>query len=478
MIAATPSLVWFRQDLRLADNPALMAAAAAGPVVAAYILDDETPGVRRIGGASRWWLHQSLRSLSADLAERGLSLVLRRGPAAAALSELARESGAQSVFWNRCYEPGAIARDTAIKQQLTTEGIRASSFNASLLIEPWQVKTGGGDPYRVFTPFWRALSAQLMLGQLPPIPSLSPGPTLRSDRLEDWKLLPTQPDWAGGLRDTWQPGEAGARHRLAEFIDDGLGRYADERNLPGRPSSSSLSPHLHWGEIGPSQVWRAVRQAADRAPALEPHATAYLREIGWREFSYHLLYHFDHLPDRPLRPEFERFEWMDDPALRAAWSRGKTGYPLVDAGMRQLWQTGWMHNRVRMVVASFLVKHLLQDWRHGEAWFWDTLVDADLASNAASWQWVAGSGADAAPYFRIMNPILQGQKFDPNGDYIRKFVPEIAGLPTEHLHTPWEAPAALLGRAGVELGRTYPYPIIDHATGRNRALAAFARLRE
>jgi deoxyribodipyrimidine photo-lyase len=478
MVAVTPSLVWFRQDLRLADNPALAAAATAGPIIAVYILDDETPGSRRIGGASRWWLHQSLRSLTADLAERRLSLVLRRGPAAAVLSELIDESGAQSVFWNRCYEPGAIARDTTIKQQLTANGIRAGSFNASLLMEPWEIKTGGGDPYRVFTPFWRALSGQMLLGEVPPIPPLSAGPALQSDRLEDWKLLPTKPDWAGGLRDAWQPGEAGARHRLADFIDDGLSRYADERNRPDQPSSSSLSPHLHWGEISPGQIWRSVRHAADTSPALERHAASFLREIGWREFSYHLLYHFSYLPERPLRPEFERFEWMDDPALRMAWSRGKTGYPLVDAGMRQLWQTGWMHNRVRMVVASFLVKHLLQDWRLGEDWFWDTLVDADLASNAASWQWVAGSGADAAPYFRIMNPILQGQKFDPNGDYVRKFVPEIAGLPTEHLHTPWEAPAAVLAQAGIELGRTYPYPIIDHATGRNRALAAFARLRD
>ncbi len=478
MVASAPSLVWFRQDLRLADNPALIAAAAAGPVIPVYILDDETRGLRGIGGASKWWLHQSLRSLAADLAERGLSLVLRRGPAAAALSELVRDSSAHSVFWNRCYEPGTITRDSAIKQQLTAEGIRAASFNANLLLEPWEITTGGGDPYRVFTPFWRALCARLLLGEVPPMPPLSPGPKLRSDSLDDWNLLPTKPDWAGGLRNAWQPGEAGALRQLDKFIDEGLGRYADERNRPDLPSSSSLSPHLHWGEISPGQIWRAVRRAADAEPALERHAASYLREIGWREFSYHLLYHFSYLPDRPLRPEFERFDWTDDPALRMAWSRGKTGYPLVDAGMRQLWQTGWMHNRVRMVVASFLIKHLLQDWRHGEAWFWDTLVDADLASNAASWQWVAGSGADAAPYFRIMNPILQGQKFDPNGDYVRQFVPEIADLPTEYLHTPWTAPADVLATAGIELGRSYPYPLIDHVAGRNRALAAFARLRE
>ncbi len=478
MVAPAPSIAWFRQDLRLADNPALTAASEAGPVIAVYILDDETLGVRRIGGAARWWLDRSLRSLSADLAERGIALVLRRGAAAAALSELVAESGAQSVFWNRCYEPGAIARDTVIKQQLTAEGIRVVSFNANLLAEPWEIKTGSGDPYRVFTPFWRTLSAQLLVDGVRPIPHLTAAPSVRSDDLNDWKLLPTKPDWAGGLRDAWHPGETGARRQLAAFVEEGLAIYADERNRPDRPGSSRLSPHLHWGEISPTQIWGSVRAAADAEPKLERHAGSYLREIGWREFSYHLLYHFAHLPDRPLRPEFERFDWTDDPALRAAWSRGQTGYPLVDAGMRQLWQTGWMHNRVRMVVGSFLVKHLLQDWRHGEAWFWDTLVDADLANNAASWQWVAGSGADAAPYFRIMNPILQGQKFDPNGDYVRQFVPEIAKLPNEYLHTPWDAPDAVLAIAGVELGRTYPYPIIDHAAGRNRALAAFARLRE
>ena len=469
----SPSLLWFRQDLRLSDNPALVAAARRGKsVVALYLLDDETPTDWRIGGAGRWWLHHSLKALSAALRQRGIPLVLRRGSARTELPRMAAEIGAGAVFWNRCYEPYAVVRDTAIKAGLTETGMEVESCNGALLAEPWTVKTQAGQPFRVFTPFWNTLRSTIVVPPPLPVPAIDqhfdapPG-----DRLEDWQLLPKKPDWAGGLREAWQPGEHEAMRQLEHFLGTGLAGYKSGRDLPGQDFVSRLSPFLHWGEISVRQVWRAAD--AHAGPAAEP----FLRELAWREFSYHLLWQFPDLPHAPFNARFAAFPWRRDDDALARWQMGQTGYPLVDAGMRELWATGWMHNRVRMVVASFLVKHLLLDWQQGEAWFWDTLVDADLANNAASWQWVAGSGADAAPYFRIFNPVLQGEKFDADGAYVRRWVPELALMPDAWLHKPWLAPADIRRQAGVVLGRTYPLPIVDHAEARDRALAALATIK-
>jgi deoxyribodipyrimidine photo-lyase len=475
-----PVIVWFRQDLRLEDNPAMAAAAAEGPLIALYILD-ETRGLRPWGGASRWWLSESLTALGAALHRRALPLILRRGSAAKILGEVIAETRARSVHWNRSYEPYAIKRDKAIKADLGRRGIEVTSHNAALLFEPWTVKTQSGEPFKLFTPFWRALQA------LPEPPQPLPAPRRlekayrqpRSDKLADWALQPTRPDWAAGFREIWKPGEAGARLRLEEFLAGHLGHYDELRDRPDLPATARLSPHLHWGEIGPRQIWHATKAlqiaSGDLVPARA--ADSFLRELGWREFSHHLLFHWPKLATTPWRPSFRHFPWRDDEAGLRAWQQGRTGYPIVDAGMRELWSRGWMHNRVRMIAASFLVKHLLIPWQEGEAWFWDTLVDADLAQNAASWQWVAGSGADAAPYFRIFNPVIQGERFDPDGAYVRRWVPELAELPIEFLHKPWTAPPTLLAAAGVVLGRDYPEPIVDHSAARARALTAFETLK-
>ncbi|MCS6890027.1 MAG: DNA photolyase family protein [Rhodovarius sp.] len=457
------SIMWFRQDLRLADNPALLAAAAEGPVLPVFILDDGAAGRWAYGGAQRWWLHHSLAALAQGLAGLGAPLVLLRGDAARLIPELAERVGAGAVHAARLYEPWARRRDEAIHRALSAQGRALVLHPGVLLHEPHRLRTREGRAYGVYTPFARALFA---LGEPPPP---LPAPTaLRplSDAppgmaLEALGLLDPR-GWWRGFHDRWEPGEAGAARRLDRFGAGGIAAYASRRNLPGLPGTSGLSPHLRWGEISPRQLWHAARAlgAAGEHP--------FLKEILWREFSYHLLWHRPELPEAPLQPAFARFPWVRDPALLRAWQRGRTGYPIVDAGMRELWQTGWMHNRVRMIAASFLVKHLLQPWQDGAAWFWDTLVDGDLASNSASWQWVAGCGADAAPYVRIFNPILQGEKFDPEGAYVRRFLPELADLPLRFLHRPWEAPSPPRG---------YPAPIIGHAEGRARALAAYASLK-
>lgn len=471
--ASDPVIVWFRNDLRVTDNPALDTAARSGrSVICLYILDPEEQP--RLGGASRWWLHGSLASLSRSLEERGARLVLRCGPAAATLQAVMEEARASAVFWNRCYDPAAVARDTALKASLTAAGHEVRSFKAGLLHEPWEIRSKSGEPFRVFSAFWRACA----LAPAPGAPLAAPehiAPSAimpASLPLEALDLLPTRPDWAGGLRRTWTPGEAGAMARLDAFLDGAIGGYRSGRDLPGRETTSRLSAHLRFGEISPRQVWTRVHLLSLHAADAEK----FLAEIGWREFSYHLLFHFPDLAQRNLRPAFDRFPWAAPGAELAAWRRGQTGYPIVDAGMRQLWDTGWMHNRVRMIAASFLVKHLLIPWQEGETWFWDTLVDADPASNPASWQWVAGSGADAAPYFRIFNPVLQGEKFDADGAYVRQWVPEIARLPDKWIHRPWEAPREVLAGAGIELGRTYPSPVVDHGWARERALGAFAQI--
>ncbi len=487
MSAPKPTVLWLRQDLRLADNPALNAAVARGsPLLPLFILDEETPGDWRPGGAGRWWLHHSLEALTAALARHHTPLILKRGPAARVLESVIEASGADAVYWNRCYEPFAIDRDRNIKSALKSAGLEVGSFKANLLFEPWEISTQAGEPYKVFTPFWRALldqpepDAPLQKPSGFKTPSDDLVKSVGSDRLEDWQLLPEKPDWAGGLRESWSPGEAGARARLAAFLDDSLIHYKGDRNRPDRPHTSRLSPHLRWGDISPRQIWHATRQKASDSgdKQVEAAAMAFLRELGWREFCHGLLYHWPNFPETSWKPEFRDFPWRDDDKGFRAWCRGRTGYPIVDAGMRELWTTGWMHNRVRMITASFLIKDLLVPWQRGERWFWDTLVDADLANNSAGWQWVAGCGADAAPYFRIFNPVSQGEKFDPDGVYVRRWVPELARVPDDFVHKPWEAPAETLTAAGVKLGRDYPKPLVDHARARRRALDSYQDIRK
>lgn len=466
-----PVILWFRRDLRLADNPALARAVETGrPVVPVYIRDEGSE-IRRMGAASDWWLDKSLRALGADLARRGAPLVLRRGDSEAELRRLIAETGADTVLMNRLFEPDAFARDADIAHALKADGIQCRGFNGSLLRPPGSVLNGSGQPYRVFTPFFRTLLEQVETPPpLPAPPRIETVAGVASDALDDWALHPRRPDWSGGF--DWTPGETGACDALSAFIDKALKSYSKSRDLPGIPGTSRLSPHLHFGEIAP---WRAVARArASSAPA--PEIEKFVAEIGWREFSAHLLAAFPRIVDQAFQPKYDAMPWRDDPAGFEAWTRGRTGYPIVDAGMRELWITGFMHNRVRMIVASFLIKHLLIDWRRGEAWFRDTLVDADPASNVQNWQWVAGSGADAAPYFRIFNPVTQGQKFDADGRYVRKWVPELARLPDKWLHAPWTAPAENLRGAGVRLGHDYPRPIVDHALARERALDALKGL--
>jgi deoxyribodipyrimidine photo-lyase len=463
------SIVWFRNDLRLGDNPALLAALDSGrSVLPVYVLDEETDGVRTPGAASRWWLHHSLRSLDASLRALGSRLILRRGAAEQVIAGLAAEYAAKVVFWNRAYDRGSRERDARLKSALGERGVRAESLKANLLYEPREVKTLSGGPFKVFTPFWRACRNLPPPDRPLPAPKTLPAPQAwpSGDALASWRLLPTSPDWAGGMRATWTPGEAGALTRLTSFLDGPLEHYRRDRDLPAVQGTSRLSPHLAFGEISPRQIWHAAT-ARGHSAATEK----FLAELGWREFAYNLLFTRGDLAQRNFRPEFDTFPWTDESDHLEAWQRGRTGYPIVDAGMRELWATGWMHNRVRMIAASFLIKDLMVDWRVGERWFWDTLVDADPASNATGWQWVAGSGADAAPYFRIFNPVLQGEKFDPQGDYVRRWVPELASLPTDRIHRPWTA--AVLPSSDI-----YPARIVDHAAARDRALAAFRTLKK
>jgi deoxyribodipyrimidine photo-lyase len=477
-----PVIVWFRDDLRLSDHPALHAASGTGaPLICLYVFDEASraPHMRRLGGAARWWLAQSLKALQASLRSAGTGLVLRRGPAANIIGDLAREAKACAVFWNEIAQTPhqAVADDVAAR--LEGIGVASRRFPGDLLAAPADIRTKEGRGLRVFTPFWRRVQS---LGNPPsPLPapkSLPPVQGIESVPLESFQLEPHHPDWAGGLRETWTPGETAAQARLKRFLEHGVKAYAANRDRPDREGTSGLSPHLRFGEISPRQMWHAARFAAAERPALTADIDKFLSELGWREFCRHLLFDVPDLAERNLQTAFDAFPWKQDDEALKAWQRGRTGYPIVDAGMRELWHTGVMHNRVRMVAASFLVKHLLIDWREGERWFWDTLVDADVGSNPANWQWVAGSGADAAPYFRVFNPVLQGEKFDPDGDYVRRWVPELARLPQPLIHRPWSAAPLELKSAGVELGRSYPEPIVDHKVGRERALSAYARLRK
>lgn len=475
-----PVVYWFRNDLRLADNAGLAAAIGSGaPVICVFVLDDETPGNWRLGGASRWWLHHSLDHLSRRIADCGSQLVLLEGAARRTLPAFVKDCGASAVYFSRCYEPYAVALEQDLKRVLDAHGIEAKRFGGALLREPEDLRTKTGDPFKVYTPYWRAVSSGYRPPQLraAPISIACPSKIPPGRSLASLKLLPTKPDWAGGLRNAWRPGEAGAHRSLDEFLSNALKSYAAYRNRPDLAGTSRLSPHLHFGEISPAVCWSRAAAAAAAHPDSDQGCETFLKELVWREFSYNLLVHWPTLHEAPFRPEFSVFPWRDDDAALNAWQKGATGYPIVDAGMRELWQTGYMHNRVRMIAASFLIKDLLVPWQQGEAWFWDTLVDADLASNAASWQWVAGSGADAAPYFRIFNPVTQGLKFDPDGTYVRRYVPELSRLEGEHIHAPWLAPAGVLAAAGVKLGKTYPAPIVDHARAREAALIAYETIK-
>ncbi|MCJ2185314.1 cryptochrome/photolyase family protein [Novosphingobium beihaiensis] len=455
----SPVIVWLRRDLRLSDQAAIAEAAGKGPVIPVYVLDDETPRHRAMGGASRWWLHHSLASLDAALREKGSRLILRRGKCEDVLPALAEETGAREVHALHHYEPWWRNAEKAVGKRVALH-----LHHGNYLVPPGAVTTGAGAPYKIYTPFWRALSERMPPPEVQPCPDAIPAPEswVRSESLADWNLLPVEPDWAGGLRDAWEPGEDGAHARLQAFAGK-ASRYREQRDLPSRDATSFLSPHLHFGEISPAQVWHAMAGAGGSVET-------FLGEVGWRDYAQNVILQFPDYGGKSAREPFDSFPWRTGENAEAdlrAWQQGRTGYPIVDAGMRQLWHTGWMHNRVRMIAASFLVKHLLIDWRRGEQWFWDTLVDADYASNAVNWQWTAGSGVDSNMFVRIMAPLSQSEKFDAAA-YIRQWVPELADLPDAEIHDP--APMARPA--------DYPSRLIDHRAARERALAAWEQAKD
>ena len=474
-------IVWFRQDLRIEDNPALAAAIEAGHAITpAFILEPKEATAWSRGGASRWWLHHALVSLQNALGELGLELVIRRGHAEVELRQLIEETGTKHVFWNDVYEPRSVERDGVIEEALRDSRCEVRRFNASLLHQPNEISNKAGKPFQVFTPFWKHCLRQDSRA-LASFDRKAVHPSLRqppSSSIDSLSLLPAR-DWADAFPMHWDPSLSGAEKRLQTFCSSAVSQYDVDRDLPGIDGTSRLSPYLHFGQLSPRQVINHIEKKIDEGKLKASKDTdRFVSEIGWREFSYHLLYHFPHTPESPLREEFTQFPWQPDPTSLEAWQRGRTGYPTVDAAMRQLWETGWMHNRARMIVASFLVKHLLQPWQEGARWFWDTLVDADLANNTQGWQWTAGCGADASPFFRVFNPITQGRKFDPDGDYIRRWIPELSRVPAAFIHQPWEAPPILLAESGVRLWQGLPLPRSSkHATGRRRALEAYEQLK-
>lgn len=484
-----PVLLWFRRDLRLSDNPALAAALReASSVIPVFIWDEADSGTWPCGAASKVWLAESLKSLQTALRQRQSNLIIRSGKTRDVLASLAQETGARVIHCNARYEPWAQTQQSQLQSQLANENLQLHVHTGSYLLwEPAALSTGAGNPYQVYTPFLKRCLAQLP--DLPPVSAsntpneidafssansttATPVSWPTSIEIGDLGLLPKIP-WDQTMRRVWQPGELGAQKRLQQFTSDALASYADGRDRPSVEGTSRLSPSLHFGEITPRQIWNAVSEHSKSTGV-----TTYLKEIVWREFAYHVLHHFPHLPERCLKPQFEQLAWQSRPQCFEAWTQGQTGYPIVDAGMRQLWQTGWMHNRVRMIVGSFLTKHLLLPWQDGERWFWDTLVDADLAANSFNWQWIAGCGADASPFFRIFNPVLQGEKFDPDGLYIHQWVPELSNVPAKWIHQPWNAPPLELHRAGIILGKTYPHPIVDHNEARYKALAAYQQIKK
>ena len=473
-------IVLFHNNLRLNDNAALVAAAETGGAVLPVFVLDANLG-RALGGAARWWLHHSLTRLDESLRKIGAPIVIRRGDTLETLAALVEETGASQIFLQHGYDAGVQRFEERLNVWAGKYDVQVHRFGGQVLFPPEGIRTKQGKPYTVFSPYWR----ECLMQATPGAPLKTPTDLRKPNRmpgsltLEQLELHPRGPDWSNGLSDCFVPGEGAALDGLQKFTEEGLLGYKDQRDLPAVVQATSrLSPHLRFGEISPRMAWNHVRHVIDTDPALQTDGEHFLREIGWREFSYHLLHHFPSLPSEPLKPAFAKFPWREnDYAPLTAWQKGLTGFPIIDAGMRQLWQTGWMHNRVRMVVASFLVKELLIDWRAGEAWFWDTLVDADPASNTASWQWVAGCGADAAPYFRIFNPVLQGEKFDPDGVYVRTYVPELRDMPNKYVHHPWDAPEDVLEKAGLRLGDTYPMPIVDRKFARARALDAFEQIK-
>ncbi|MEM5517570.1 deoxyribodipyrimidine photo-lyase [Henriciella sp. AS95] len=472
-------IVWLRRDLRLKDNAALAAAVETGAdVVCVYILEKHDK-LRSLGGASLWWLDKSLKSLRSDISNLGGKLICRSGDPEQIIPALAKDLNAVGVYWGRRYGKGERDLDASIKSELKDSGVEAQSFNTMLLTEPWTIKTGAGGYYKVFTPYWRAMKDCYEAPDALPAPGSLSGQGIESDRIEDWGLHPSSPDWSTGFEDEWEPGESGAANRLSEFLDDGLRDYKSARNRPDVANGTSgLSPHLSFGEISPAQIWRSVMSKISHGFKQDDSAWTFLSEVVWREFSYVLLYYNPEMTWKNYNDKFDDMPWRSNASRLERWQNGQTGYPIVDAGMRQLWHIGWMHNRVRMIVASFLTKHLLVPWQDGETWFWDTLVDADPASNSAGWQWTAGSGADASPYFRVFNPITQGQKFDETGSYVRKWCPELKDLPDKYLHEPWAADKSILSNASVKLGETYPEPMIEHSEGRERALDAWDTLKK
>ncbi|MDQ8193912.1 deoxyribodipyrimidine photo-lyase [Coraliomargarita sp. SDUM461004] len=476
MSQSTTTLFWFRQDLRFADNAALAAEITSGAsIVPVFIWAPQEEGDWGPAAASRWWLHHALASFAEQWAAKGARLVLRQGNSLEELRTLIASTGATRVVWNRRYESPQREFDIEIKRELRSEGIEVDSYNSRLLIEPHAVATGTGKPYQVYTPYWKKVKDwPLDAVAEPDLEALRfPEEFPDSLALEQFNLLP-QHAWDRGFYEQWSVSEADAIQCLEGFLAGGIQDYASARDRPDVCGTSQLSPYLYWGQIGPRQIVSRLKATCDLS---QPGPATFLKEIYWREFAYHVLYHFPHTASHPLRAEYEDFPWVRNSTVLRAWQTGHTGYPIVDAGMRQLWQVGWMHNRVRMIVSSFLVKHLLHDWRDGARWFWETLVDADLASNTLGWQWSGGCGADAAPYFRIFNPILQGQKFDPEGEYVKRYLPELRRLPAKYIHKPWDAPESVLTSADVLLGRDYPRPIVEHRIGRERALAALKRFK-
>jgi deoxyribodipyrimidine photo-lyase len=462
------AVVWLRNDLRLSDNPALHHAVQnADIVVPVYIYAPQEFAAWAPGAASRWWLHHSIGALSEQLRQLGSQLILRHGSTLDNLQQIIAATGATSVFWNESYEPHSRQLQQNVSQALAK--MHVASFDGNLLTRPETIMNRKGEPYKVFTPFWNTLQNADIKAPLPPPRSLPSSQfQVSSVNLDELQLLP-KVKWDTGLHEMWTPGERNAQKRFRNFISTALDNYVEGRDRPGIASVSQLSPHLHFGEISVRQIWHELAGVRGAQP--------FLRQIAWREFARHLLYHFPHTAEAPLRNEFKKFPWIENYDLLRKWQDGQTGYPIVDAGMRQLWITGWMHNRVRMIVGSFLVKDLLISWQHGADWFWDTLVDADLGNNTLGWQWIAGCGADAAPYFRIFNPILQGEKFDPQGNYVRQWIPELSRLDNKWLHRPWMAPATELAAAKIEIGKDYPLPLVDHHSARARALAALATIK-